>query len=408
MKSILILFAFLRSQNVLSPMKEKEEVVDCSDTFQGEPKCCDVETGPTMDVETPVPSDSKDSITCDGCLKFHNLTQSMEKLFFKMNLKKLCQEKEELCREEETASPKKRKRRQEDRIKEILGSIHETFKSRDPPFGKNLLMVLEIIGDIMADIGKAGLCKGGSLSNKIRSRYFYQSSFFIYNYLLDVKCCVNRYYSSGYTDLSEYRGTYEHGNRKNRLHSMSLVGRIMLALGRIDTLRCCALSSDKHWYAFPGSLFEEINGLEKGIGEVNLSIMSHFSSKECLESLSKDLKWVLLEVQEAVDCIWNHLSSKEGTLSSEGLRSLLDTASNHLNYLDEGYGLGRTFEPSFLNVKKYIDDVHSVVTEIKDCVDNMKDEKSISSCKDMKKKISDIYGVIQTLQYVIKRNISKA
>jgi hypothetical protein len=176
----------------------------------------------------------------------------------------------------------------------------------------------------------------------------------------------------------------------------------MLALGRINTLGYSVLSFNICICGFPeSSLSEEINRLGKGIDGANLSIMSHFSTEECVESLSEDLKWVLLEVQGAVDRIWDHFNSREGTLSSKDLRSLLDEAFNYLNYLREGCGLEKKFRPSFVNVKKYINDVYSVVTKIRDHVNNVKDEKSISSCEDIKKKISVIYVRIEGLQQKI-------
>jgi hypothetical protein len=173
MKSILIVFTFLHFQNIFSSMKEEKEIVDHFDTSQGKSECSDVETDSTVDVETPVPSGSKDSTTCGRCLELQDLTLSMEKLSFEMNLEK---------------------RRQEDRIKEILDSIRESFKGKKGvqmereqegkvPFGESLLMVLETIGDIIAGMSKANLCKREDLGSEVCFRHFYQSSLFIHKYL---------------------------------------------------------------------------------------------------------------------------------------------------------------------------------------------------------------------------------
>jgi hypothetical protein len=390
-------------------MKEEEEIVDHFDTSQGISECSDVETDSTVDVETPVPSGFRDSTTCDRCLELQDLTLRMEKLSSKMNLKRLCQEEEKRRRKEETASPEEEKRRQEDCIKGILGSIRETFKGKKGIqikreqkgrdfFSRRLLMFLEIIGDIIADIRKADPCKREDLGNGGCFKYFYHSSFFIHNYLLDVECCVDRYYSSGCADLSKYCGTDGHGNHENGLHSISLVGRIMLALSRVDTLGYFVSSYNSCKHTFPESLCSEINRLWLGRDWVNHSIMSHFSTRECLESLSKDLKWAFFEVQGAVNHIWNHLSSEENPLSSETLTSLLDTASNHLDHLWEGRELPGNFRPSFVNVGTNINDIFSAVTKIKDCVNKMKKEELTSSCEDIKEKISNIYKRIQSLQ----------
>jgi hypothetical protein len=172
----------------------------------------------------------------------------------------------------------------------------------------------------------------------------------------------------------------------------------MLALGRIDTLGYSVFSHDIHGYAFPRSFFLETSGFWYKIERNNYSIMSHFSTRECLESLSKDLKWAFLEVQGAVDRIWNHLSSKESPLSSKDLTSPLDTAFNYLNYLRGGYGLREIFRPSFANVGTNINYIFSVVIKIWKCVNNMKEEELTSSCEDIKKKISVIYKRIEGLQ----------
>jgi hypothetical protein len=294
----------------------------------------------------------------------------------------------------------------DDCVKKISDSIHKVFESFEDvqaieayegSFGERLLAILNIIRGIMGGIDKVIKCKKDNSENKVYIEFLHLSLFFIRKCVWDVTYIIDKYcFGKRAIDGECCAHKYSSGEGKSSSKT-SLIGRIMLALSWVDSLGHSIFWDHVYGMAPLCDLYSSMANIQSDIENlISSCIKSHFSSKECLESLSKDLEAVLDEDYENLKVVQGLLLNDENP-NLEQLMDPLDKILASVKHLNGSTGWVE-FRDSFRGIIQSIDKSLPLIRQIRSHVASAKEKIPSSSHENIMNKIDNIYKLTDGLR----------